>query len=321
MPVYNGMPTMLDVAKHRGNDIEVGLIEESILVMPEMRVFPARTIKSVTYKTLVRTNYPTASFRRLNQGSARSKSTFENRLVECFPMDSQIGADKMVADAWEDGPAAYQMIESAGVVEAVLRRVAKSVYYGSSATAVNLGYGDPNGFPGFIDAYDTAAHEIVVGGATANTSTSVWAVRLGIKDVHLVLGNNSVLTLLPDWRIQTINDDSNNPYTAYVNNLEGWIGMQVGSVHSLVRAAGITTDVGYGMTDKIGQAMMELFPAGIYPDFFIMNRRSRRQLQQSRQPFATGAQPQNVIVPLPTDIEGIPILITDAIQNNEQGLY
>ncbi len=318
-----GMPTILDLAKARGNDLTVGLIEESIKVNPEVGVFPARTISGTSYKTLVRTSYPTASFRNANEGVARSRSQFENRMTECFIIDSQIAADKAIADAWEPGGApAYQMIEAGGVVEATHRRVAGSVYYGNSAAAVTAGLGDAKGFPGFIDAYDTSAHEIDALG-TAN-KTSVWAVKLGIKDVHFILGRNTILDLLPEWRIQSLADANNNLFTAYVNSLMGWCGMQVGSVHSLVRAKNVGSDVQsdytHGMTDKIGQAMLELFPTGVFPDFFIMNRRSRRQLTQSRQPLATGALPQNVIVPLATEIEGVPILITDALSNAEGSL-
>lgn len=322
MGAIAGMPTILDLAKQRGTDQVVGLIEESILVSPEIRTFPARTISGTSYKTLVRVGYPTAAFRSGNEGSPRSKSQFENRMVECYIIDTQIGADKAIADAWEPGgAAAYQMIEALGVVEATHRRVGKSTYYGNGAVSVAAGLGDKKGFPGFVDCYDNTAHEIDVAGTTAKTSC--WAVKLGIKDVHFIVGRNTVLDLLPDWRIQTIDDDAGNPFTAYVNALMGWIGLQVGSTHSLVRAKNIGTDAGtgtygtYGMTDKVGQAMLELFPTGIFPDFFIMNRRSRRQLTQSRQPLATGALPTNVIVPLATEIEGVPILITDQLSNAE----
>jgi hypothetical protein len=310
-----GMPTILDLAKQRGNDLTVGLIEESIQVNPEIRVFPARGIKSTSYKTLVRTGYPTAQFRNLNEGTPRSKSTFENRLVECFVIDSQVAADKALADVWEPGgAAAYQMIEGAGVLEATHRRVAKSIYYGNSAAAVAAGLGDPKGFPGLIDAYDNVGHYVDATGSTAKTS--VWAVKLGIKDVHLIEGGDTSISLMPDWRIETVYDASNNPFTAYVNSLMGWLGLQVGSVHSVVRIQNIGTDSGKGMTDALGQLAIELFPSGVAPDYFIMNRRSRRQLHGSRIPTVNNPLNANQ-VPLPTDIEGIPILITDAISNNE----
>jgi hypothetical protein len=206
------------------------------------------------------------------------------------------------------------MVEGAGVLEGTHRRVAKSIYYGNSAAAVAAGLGDSKGFPGFIDAYDNVGHYVDATGTTAKTS--VWAVKLGIKDVHIVEGGDTSVSLLPDWRIETVYDANNNPFTAYVNSLMGWLGLQVGSVHSLVRIQNIGTDTGKGMTDALGQLAIELFPSGVMPDYFIMNRRSRRQLHASRVPTANNPLNANQ-VPLPTDIEGVPLLITDAISNNE----
>lgn len=315
-----GMPTILDLAKHRGNDLTVGLIEETIQVNPELRIFPARGIKGTSYKTVIRTGFPTAAFRNANEGVARSKSSFENRLVECFIIDTQVAADKALADVWEPGgAAAYQAIEAAGVLEATARRISKSIYYGNSAAAVTATYGDAKGFPGFLDAYDnTSAHEVDATGSTA--LTSVWAVKLGIKDVHLITGGDTTIDLLPEWRIDNVFDSNNNTFTAYVNSLMGWTGMQVGSVNSLVRIKKIGTDTGKGMTDALGQAAIELFPSGVLPDYFIMNRRSRRQLHASRVAVSTGQGINANNVPLPTEIEGVPLLLTDSLFNAEGAL-
>jgi hypothetical protein len=309
-----GMPTLLDLALQKGNDQIVGLIEESIRVNPEIGLFPARTISGTSYKTLVRTGFPTVRFRGANEGSARSKSTFEQRNTECFIIDSQVAADKMLADAWEPGgAAAYQMIEAQGTTEGALRTVARQIYYGNSAAAVTAGLGDAKGFPGFIDAYDETDHQVDATGSTAKTS--VWAVKLGVKDVHLIGGGNKTLDFAMDeWRIQTVQLEDNLAFTAYVNQLNGWIGMQVGSVHSLVRIKNIGTDVGKGMTDSLGQQAIEKFPSGVAPDYFIMNRRSRRQLHDSRTSIAgTGGGILPGAIPLPTSIEGIPIIVTDAL--------
>lgn len=314
-----GMPTLLDLAKQKGNDVQVGLIEESIQVNPELQLFPARTISGTSYKTLVRTGYPTAQFRNANEGVPRSKSTFENRTVECYIVDSQIAADKAIADAWEPGgAAAYQMIEAQGVTEATMRLLAKQFYYGNSAAAIAAGLGSAKGYPGFLDCYDETDHEVDATGTTA--LTSVWAVKLGIKDVHVITGGNTTLDILPEWRVQSLQVEDNTAFTAYVNSLMGWIGLQVGSLHSLVRIKKIGTDTGKGMTDALGQSAIEKFPSGVLPDYFIMNRRSRRQLHTSRTAIAAtgGILPQSV--PLPTDIEGIPIIVTDALSNAEGSL-
>lgn len=311
-----GMPTLLDLAKQRGNDVQVGLIEESIQVNPELRLIGMRPISGTSYKTLIRTGYPVAQFRFANEGVPRSKSTFENRITECFILDSQIAADKAVADVWEPGGVgAYQMIEAGGVMEAVFRRVGRQVYYGNSDVSVAAGLGDAKGFPGFVDAYDVAAHEVDATGTTAKSS--VWAVKLGIKDVHFVSGGGGLPNILPEWRTQTVQVEDNAAFTAYVNSLMGWIGMQVGSLHSLVRIKNLGTDTNKGLTDSLGYSALELFPTGVVPDFFLMNRRSVKQLRESRQAIVAvgGGLPNSV--PQPTELAGIPIVVTDNISNAE----
>jgi hypothetical protein len=312
-----GMPTLLDLAKTKGNDQTVGLIEESIVTAPEFGRIPMREISGTSYKTLVRTGYPVSQFRHANEGVPRSKSTFEQRLAECFIIDNAIAADKAVADAWEPGgAAAWQMIEAAGVMEAVLRMIGRQTYYGNSSDAAAAGLGDQKGFPGFIDCYDADDYEVDATGTTGKTS--VWAVKLGLKDVHYIGGGNNPLTLaMPEWRLQTVNIETNKQMTAYVNSLMGWIGMQVGSRHSLVRIKNISAENGKGMTDTLGAEAIEKFPSGVVPDLFIMNRRSRRQLRTSRQTIAGvgGTLPNSV--PTPTDIDGIPILVTDSLSNAE----
>jgi hypothetical protein len=77
-------PTLLDIAKATGSDGIAGLIEEVILAVPELRLGAARTIKGTQYKASVRTGVPTGGFRAANEGVTPQKSTFEQRLFECY---------------------------------------------------------------------------------------------------------------------------------------------------------------------------------------------------------------------------------------------
>lgn len=322
-----GMPTLLDAAVLRNDPVVEGLIEENQLLVPEFQLFPVRElgVGITAYHTMVRTGIPDAHFRNINEGVPRSKSAFEKRLAECFVIDSPVAADSALADQWPGGRAAYQTIEASGVFEGTMRRIAKQTYYGNSAAAVAKGLGEKKGFPGLIDAYDTG-EEIDAGGAVGANRTSVWAVKLGIKDVHFTLGGGTVIALPPDWRKETMYDENNNPFTAYVNNLQGWIGLQVGSENSVRRIRNLTDEVDvdgvltHGMNDTLGQEALESFPSGVVPDFFLMTRRSRRQLRVSRQAVVAVIGKSVGDVPIPTDIEGIPIVITEAISNDEGAL-
>src|SRR4051812_31372005 len=112
-----GQSTLLDIAKANGSDAVTGLIDETIKYHPELALGAARTIKGLSYKTLVRTSLPTVSFRNANEGVTVDKSNYENRNVECFVFTPRIQVDKAVADKYEDGPEAFIALEGAGVME------------------------------------------------------------------------------------------------------------------------------------------------------------------------------------------------------------
>src|SRR4051812_3125451 len=108
--------TLLDIAKANGSDAAVGLVEEVVTYCPEVARFPARTIKGMNYKTLVRTVLPSSGFRNANEGTTPVKSTWENREVECFTMNPRWECDKAVADRHEDGAEALIALEAEGMV-------------------------------------------------------------------------------------------------------------------------------------------------------------------------------------------------------------
>jgi len=317
------LPTLLDIAKINGaTEGLVALFDEAARVAPEVtgmtyrngqlvnvpNVGASRTIKGTQYKTLIRTGLPTAAFRDANAGVTPSKSTYENRLVECFIADLQWVADKAVADACEDGAAAYLAEEASAIVTASFMQLAKVFYYGRNAT-----FGDPKGFPGLLDSVDSSL-VVDAGGTSDNISTSVWAVSFGQQAVQWVYGNNAPLTVA-DPRIQTIADanDSTKFLTAYVQNLTLWAGLQVKHKFAVGRIKKLTTDSGKGLTDALLGKLVSQYPAAYTPDVFFASRRSIEQLRASR----TATTPTGKEADIPDNFQGIPIIPTDAISNIE----
>jgi hypothetical protein len=301
------MPTLLDIAKLNGTDAVVGLIEEASRACPEVRLGGARPIKGISYRTRVRTGLPTVGFRGANEGTAVSKSTFENRLVECFIFNPPWECDKAVADCFEEGPEAFIAIEGAGLLSAALISLAKCFYYGQDAT-----FGDAKGFPGLLAMHDAANMVVDAAGTTDNTASSVWAVRFGVQHVSWVYGNGGQLDLSDVTEVR-LADAAGNPYMAYHQEILARPGLQVGSLYSVGRIKKLTEDAGKGMTDKLAFDLLAKFPTGVTPDMFLMSRRSLFQLRASRTATnATGAP-----APIPTEIAGIPIQVTDAISNKE----
>lgn len=314
--------TLLDIAKANGSDAVVGLVDEAAALHPEISgmsvlngqqvsvpgVGDARTISGLNYKTLVRTGLPTVSFRAANQGTASSKSTHANRMVETFILNPRWNADKAVADAYEDGAEAYIAMEGAAHMEAAMQHLGKQFYYGTNATNQN----DALGHPGLIQAYDATNMAVDAGGTTASTGSSVWAVKWGPKAVRWVWGRDGQLEL-SDVDMRDVSDGSNN-YTAYHQELLARPGLQVGSIRAIGRIKKLTEDSGKGLTDALISSLLSKFRSGYYPDVLFMSRRSLTQLQQSR----TATNPTGAPAPFPQSAFGVPILPTDSILDTEE---
>lgn len=297
-------PTLLDIAQSTGSDGIAGLIEEVIKAVPEVRVGAARTIKGIQYKATVRTGLPGGSFRNANEGSAAVKSTFEQRLFDCYIANSVWMADKAVAEAHEDGVDAYVMQEAKGVLEGQFVHLGKQFYYGTS--------NDSKGFPGLNAMYD-ATNMTVDATGSGSAASSCWLVKWGEDGVQWLYGNAANPLQMSDLQKIVVNDANGNPLTKYHQELLAWVGLKVGSLNSVAKIKNLTAASGKGLTDALIYDALSLFPAGVQPDAILCNRRSLKQLRASRTATnATGAP-----APIPSEVEGIPILVTDSILNTE----
>jgi hypothetical protein len=321
-----GLPTLLDIAKINGaSEGLVALFDEAARSAPEVtgmayfmgqlkqvpNIGASRTIKGTQFRTLVRTGLPTFQFRNANAGTKATKSTYENRLVECFIADMQWQADKVVADACEDGAAAYIAEEASAIITSALMGLGTQFYYGRKTVQASLG--DALGHPGLIDAVDTSL-VVDATGTTANTGSSLWGVKWGPAHVQWVFGGGASFNLV-DPRIQLVNDpnDSTKQFFAYVQGLPLWAGVQVKNRFSVSRIKNLTADVGKGLTDALIGKLISQYPAAYKPDCFFASPRSIEQLRASRTATTTTGKEADV----PVDWQGIPIIPTDSIVNTE----
>jgi hypothetical protein len=304
---------LLDIAKLNGSDTIVGLIEETLTYAPEVQIMPARTIRGTSYKIASRVTYPGVGFRAANEGSTPTKSEFESQLIECYILSGAVQADVAVARAYEDGEQAWKDVESVGVMRQAMIELGSQVIYGTSV--------DSKGFPG-LQAIHTAFNAGLVvdaGGTTGGTASSVYGINTDTQGVQLVFGAGTTFEL-GEWRIENVGTSS--VYPAHVANLTAWVGMQVGSKYSVGRLKDATADSGAGVTDAKLAELLSKYPVGYRPNYWLMNRRSAFQLQVSRsassvQNGVKTSSGSEIFAPLPTESNGIPIVITDSILNDE----
>ena len=341
----NALISFMDLTKREGNDSAVGLLEDTITYAPELGAIMGRPINGTTYKTCHRT-LPTVAFRQPNNGSSTVKGTYRQVLHETAIIDAQLMADKAVVDAEmrDGGEKADILIDEAdGVVRATYITVGAQVWYGTGS--------DANGFQGVnvLTAASNATGPTVnlnpavlkAGGSTANAQTSVYFIWENIKGAHFIFGNNRGLDMLPEWRIQQVNGANGLPLTAFVNNLQGWLGFAVNHPKSVARIANINlTNDNSGVTDKLIAQLLSFLPIQMRQEIsasanvgaptkwgpglkMFMNTAAGYMLQQSRSPVysnggsAITAADQLNFAKLPDFSNGVPIFYTDSILNTE----
>lgn len=317
----NALVSLLDITKRAGSDPAIGLLEETTTYAPELMEIMGRPISGTAYKATSRT-LPTVAFRSANDGSDTVKSTYTQLLSECFILDAQIQADKAVVDAEAKSGVNASVgdllfDEAQGILQAATITLGTQFYYGVTA--------DAKGFAGLRSltlALNTGAGAPVIsaGGTTASVQTSAYLVWNNIKGVHFVWGNNAGLNL-GDWRVQQVLGNNNKPMTAYVSNLQGWIGLAVNHTKSIGRIANCEDATSKRLTDAIGAKLMQYVPIQIQNSGglrWYMNQQAAYQLQQSRSAGTaiTAAIPLQ-FAPTPRELCGIPITITNSIVNTE----
>ena len=294
--------TLPDLAKLNADDLRRGIIEEAIAVAPELRVATSRIIPGTEYRSVIRTGLPSAGFREGNTGVDPSKSTFDNKLCKAHILAARVECDQAIADAYIDGPEAYQALEAVGVLEASYRKAGAQFYYGVD--------NDPLGFPGLVASYDAANMTVDAEGTTA--LASVWFVKFGERDVQFVFGENTVLKL-GEWRVESLADENGKKFPGYVADMTTWIGLQVVNRHSAVRIKNLGTNIGKGMTDDLAFEALGEVPGRCRSRLCFMNRRALEQLRRSR----TKVTSPTGVPTLPDNVAGIPIVITDSLSNAE----
>lgn len=309
-----GLLTLLDIKKLDAG-IGFDLIEENVRKAPELRLIPAEPIAGTEIKLTVRTGLPDVRFRKLNQGTPRSKSKYEDRVFSTAVLDHQVAVDRQVVRS-SLNPTRPLENHASGAVEAAFRHGGKQFYYG-----VN---NDELGFPGVIAQMLDDEDHVIDAGASSD-KTSVFFFHIGRETVQFLFGNGTTINFDEEWKEETVYDDNNNPYQALTNWMTGALGARVANKHSVLRIKGIGKTANK-LTDELLYEGLDKFEtmSGLAPTHLYMTSRSREQLRSSRTITSTpsGGSKSTVLFnglppPLPTTWEDIPIIVTQSISNNE----
>jgi len=260
------------------------------------------------------TGAPVVGFRAPNAGRDMDSSDDTKVDITLKLLDFSWSVDMAVAEAWRKGREHYVAREGLRSLRAALKKFEVQLINGTT------GVGDAAGFTGFRQAstVDALADAMVVNaaGTTAATASSVWGVRIaedGVSGIYKGEGSSIELgdTVVQQTIVNAGTDNKTFP-TLYTPGIF-WCGLQIGGAYDIGRICNLTNDSGKGLTDLLMSQLLEKFPVGFGPTHFVMSRRSRGQLQRSRTTYSPTGQPAT----LPTEYEGIPIVVTDSQSDTE----
>lgn len=309
--------TLLDLTKLSGTDEAVGTIEEVNTYAPEIGALSGRVINGITYTTRVRSALPgKPTFRGSNEGTEFVASTYEQKLAQCYYMDTQMRVDeKDVLTQLAEGRSMPDILtlEANGAVQSAFIGLGDMLYRGKTV--------DANGFDGLMSLYDTTNCEVDAQGTTSGRRSRVWIVYNDPQGVHFVWGYGQGFSMNPWQRTDTV-DANDKHYYAYRTNGTAWIGLGFNHTKSVVCIKNVES--GKFSDDVVSEALTKfpLFMRSSGKLKIFMNRYAARHLQKSRSTVNTAGDKKTdsgvlVYAPTPTESNGVPIIITDSILNTE----
>jgi hypothetical protein len=286
-----------------GDAMDADLASNVLDDAPLIASLPARDVKGNVYKYRRKIANPDVGFRAENDGRENSTGEYESVTANLAILDASFTLDVAVASADERGTDAALAEEGVDHLRAQMFGAEQQVIYGS----------DVKGFEGLTDVLSYLDTPMVIGagGTAANTGSSVFALVEGPTDVQVLWGEGGVIDI-GEPVIQRVAGTTGH-YPAHFVPITGWGGLKIGSTYSAARLCNLTEQANKGLNDALMGRLYALFPASRKPTKFVMSGRSQEQLRVSR----TATNPTGAEAPLPVEVFGVPIVVTDAVSNTE----
>ncbi len=190
-------------------------------------------------KTTVRTGLPQATWRLLNYGVPKTKSTTAQVTDNCGMLEVYSEIDKYLAEL-NGNSASFRLSEDMAFLEGMNQQMATTLFYGN--TLVN-----PERFMGFAPRYNTVtlataqtAANVIDGGGTGSTNASIWLVCWGPNTVNGLFPKGQISGLqhrdLGEW---TLLDPNGNQYQGYRTHYKWDMGLTVRDWRYVVRICNI----------------------------------------------------------------------------------
>ena len=162
------------------------------------------------HKSTIRTGLPSATWRLINQGVAKAKSTTVQATDTCAMLETYSEIDTALANL-NGNTAEFRLSEDRAFLEGMNQQMATAVFYSNSAL-------NPERITGFAPRYASLsagnATNIIDAGGTGSDNTSIWLVVWGDNTAHGIFPKGSKAGLQHNDKGQVTAQDADN------NNLE-----------------------------------------------------------------------------------------------------
>ena len=200
------------------------------------------------HKTTVRTGLPTATWRLLNYGVQKSKSTTAQVRDSTGMLEAYSEIDKALADL-NGNTAEFRMGEDMAFIESMNQGMQGTVVYGNTTTT-------PERFTGLAPRFSSLSApnggNIVNAGGSSNTNTSIWLIGWGQNTCHGLFPKGSKAGLqVRDLGEVPLYDANNNTYQGYRTHFKWDCGLTVRDWRFVVRIANINVTAGAVTTSNL----------------------------------------------------------------------
>ena len=200
------------------------------------------------HKTTVRTGLPSATWRLLNYGVVKSKSTTAQVRDSTGMLEAYSEIDKALADL-NGNSAEFRMGEDMAFIESMNQGMQGTVVYGSTIA-------NPERFTGLAPRFNSLSApnggNIVNAGGSANTNTSIWLIGWGQNTAHGLFPKGSTAGLqVRDLGEVALYDANQNVYQGYRTHFKWDCGLTVRDWRYVVRIANINVTAGAVTTSNV----------------------------------------------------------------------
>ncbi len=188
------------------------------------------------HRTTVRTGLPSATWRLLNYGVPKSKSTTAQVTDSCGMLETYSEVDKSLADL-NSNTSEFRLSEDNAFLEAMNQNMASTIFYGDTSVT-------PSQFMGMSSRYSDLsagnAKNIIDAGGTGTDNSSIWLIVWGENTIHGTFPKGQKAGLQhKDLGEQTLQDADGGQYQGYRSHYKWDNGLVVRDWRYGVRIANI----------------------------------------------------------------------------------